>query len=73
MSADREEQLHHALSECVGALVRMIPDACDRFGVEPIDTAEHDQVIAKAATALHGEDRSKWPPVLKAAAEGEFE
>lgn len=31
------------------------------------------KAIEEAATALYGEDRSKWAPVLRAAAEGEFD
>jgi hypothetical protein len=65
--------LRPALAACLDALLRMIPDAQAQHGLESISDDEHDAVIATAATALYGVERSAWPAVARAAAEGDFD
>lgn len=71
--AELETNLRGALGQCLSVMLRMIPQACEKHGLEQCTDAEHDQAIAAAATALYGKDRAKWAPVLRDAAEGKFE
>jgi hypothetical protein len=68
-----QQLVNAALTACLQAMLRMIPDACAQHELEPLTDEEHDEAIALAATALYGEDRNKWPPAAKAAAEGEYD
>lgn len=68
-----ETRLRNALGRCLGAMLGMIPEAVSEHGIEQCTDVEHDEAIKDAATALYGEDRSKWPAAARSAAEGEFD
>lgn len=62
-----------ALQGCLDVMLRMIPDACEQHSLEQTTDRQHNDAIAGAAAALHGDDRSAWPSGAREAAEGEYD